>query len=212
MRGLWLVAVAGVVVGCSSNSIELDSGDGMGTSAGSDEGTTTGSGPITTAGPQPTTAGPATTMTTSATTADTGFDTGIATGFDTGFDTGFVTGDSGPFTSDSGFPGEVSFFADVAPILQSKCAPGCHEPGGEWALQDLLNSPYFALVDVPSNQVALDKVEPGSLDLSYMWHKLNGTHDQVGGVGLAMPKNEDPLDDFELQIIATWILDGAPNN
>ena len=212
MRRLWIGVVA-LVLGCSSNTIELDSGGMAGSSGGDDLGTTgPGPGPSTTSTPQPTTVGPNPTTVGTATTADTG-DTGLVdTGLvDTGFDTGFITGDSG-FTGDTGFPGEVSFFAHVAPILQERCAPGCHEPGGEWAVQDLLNSPYFALVDVPSSQVALDKVEPGSLDLSYMWHKLNGTHPEVGGVGDAMPKDRDTLDEYELEIIATWILDGAPNN
>lgn len=205
------------VAGCTSNSIDpMDDAASMdstasGTGGSSNTDATTQSVPPnpTTAGPMPTTSPPPPPMTTGAPDSGTlptvtGFDTGDTDGMET-----LDTGDTGPVL--------VSFFADVAPIFQEVCAPSCHSPGGEWPVQDLQNTPYFALVDVPSQQAPMDKVEPGSLEMSYLWHKINGSHIDAGGAGQMMPKAHPMREPVELteeqfDIIATWILDGAQNN
>lgn len=202
------------IFGCQSNTIGLDTADDASNMTTSGTGETT-SGSMTTMGMTTavmTTAGPTTTMGPMTTTGPMTSTTASTTvgPADTGWDTDTATSDSGPLLDIGG--GSVSFFADVAPILQAQCAPGCHEPGGEWPTQDLLNSPYFALVGVPSTQSPLNKVEPGSLDDSYMWHKLHGTQFEVGGSGLDMPKDAMMLAPEDLDVIETWILDGAPNN
>jgi hypothetical protein len=57
----------------------------------------------------------------------------------------------------------------------------------------------------------MDLVEPGSVQESYLQHKLVGTQDSVGGGGDQMPKG--PPQGYysveELEIVALWIEDGA---
>ena len=213
--------LAATLLGCQNNTIELD--------GGTDE--TEGEPGLTSTGPGdpdpvPVSTGPVTT-TPNTTSPDTGWtDDGWDTdwtddGWDTdwtddGWDTDWTddgwdtdwTG--GPIDTD-GAP-ELSFFADVAPILQATCAPNCHEPGGEWPLIDMLNSPWFALVGVPSSQNPLmNYVEPGEPENSYLWHKISGTQIAAGGSGLTMPK-EGALTDDEHDTIVLWIFQGALNN
>jgi hypothetical protein len=67
---------------------------------------------------------------------------------------------------------------------------------------------HAALVDVPSLQVDLDRVEPGDPDNSYLIHKLEGTQ----AVGDRMPQGGPFLDQETIDEIRQWIADGAPNN
>jgi len=68
---------------------------------------------------------------------------------------------------------------------------------------------FAALVDVASIQVpALDRVEPGDPDNSYLIHKLEGTQ----SVGTRMPQGGPFLDQATIDMIRQWIADGAPNN
>jgi len=226
-RWLGLVALAGLAA-CQNNTIELD-----GTPPADDtEGVVSTTGPqdippATTVGepPLPVTTGPGS-VTTSPT--DGGWDTGWTDGgWTDGWDTDWTDGGWDADWTDGweqdlgvGTDGTtVSFFADVAPILQTTCAPNCHQVGGEWPTLELMDSPWFSLVGVPSGQNSLmNYVEPGSLDNSYLWHKINGTMIENGGSGLMMPKAKvgqtepDELTPEQFEIIAVWILEGAPNN
>jgi hypothetical protein len=82
---------------------------------------------------------------------------------------------------------------------------GCHSggaPSGGLNLEEA-NS-YAMLVDIPSNQDgALDRVEPGQPDNSYLVDKLEGT-----GLQQQMPPGA-PLPQAEIDVIRQWILDGA---
>ena len=49
----------------------------------------------------------------------------------------------------------------------------------------------------------------GLPDDSYVWHKINGTQNSVGGSGVRMPKNSPPLNAQQKDLIEQWILDGA---
>lgn len=134
--------------------------------------------------------------------------TGIADGDSDGDD------DGRPDSSD--LP-RVSFSEDVVPILQSTCVPTCHEQGGEWEFLDLDIDPWSSLVSVPASQLLrMSFVEPGSLESSYLWHKINDTHFDVGGKGLPMPKPSQQVDpeltDAQIDAIAAWILQGAQND
>jgi parallel beta-helix repeat protein len=76
---------------------------------------------------------------------------------------------------------------------------------------------YADTVDMPSSQLpTMDRVEPGDHLLSYLWHKVNGTHGGVGGSGGQMPFGCTPgmncLTPAEISAIAGWIDAGALDN
>ena len=66
---------------------------------------------------------------------------------------------------------------------------------------------HAALVNVPSTQTALDLVEPGDAENSYLIHKLEG---RPGIVRDRMPPIGDPLTAEEIGAIRDWINAGAP--
>jgi hypothetical protein len=100
-----------------------------------------------------------------------------------------------------------SFMNDVHPILA-----GC---AGEMCHGDILPIwPYQRLVNVLVSRDTCDPsaviVKPGSLEDSYLMHKLTG-------VGMCpntsqMPSMGHPLPSPEIQTIADWICQGALNN
>ncbi len=68
---------------------------------------------------------------------------------------------------------------------------------------------FAALVGVASIQApSIDRVQPGEPDNSYLIDKLEGTQ----GVGVRMPQGGPYLDQATIDMIRTWITDGAPNN
>ena len=98
--------------------------------------------------------------------------------------------------------------ADMQPIWNASCGVGCHlegSDGGDVALDE----GYAALVGVESSVAGINLVEPGSLADSYLWRKLEGSHEDVGGEGSKMPLGNS-LSDEELALISIWIEDGAP--
>lgn len=138
---------------------------------------------------------------------------GVSTGGD---DDGTTSGDDGTTSgsaTDSGETGDgstgepaLSFATDVLPILVASC--DCHTDGAPEGLD--MNDAYANLVDVASAQVpALDRIEPGQPDESYMWLKLNDAHVAAGGTGNPMPAPTGGLDGASLATIEAWILDGA---
>ena len=69
---------------------------------------------------------------------------------------------------------------------------------------------YGNLVGAPSLQVpTMMRVQPGSLNDSYLWHKISGTHLEVGGSGSIMPSTI-PLNESEREMFGRWIAAGAP--
>jgi hypothetical protein len=99
-------------------------------------------------------------------------------------------------------------YVDIQPIWEASCAVGCHTEGS--ASGDLaLDEGYSALVGVESSLAGINQVEPGSLADSYLWLKLEGSHEDVGGEGSKMPLGNS-LSDEDLALISTWIEDGAP--
>ena len=104
---------------------------------------------------------------------------------------------------------------DIQPIWSLECHT-CHEtPSPAEDLDLTTRSSRENLVGVNSEQVPTMKlVDPGSLETSYLWSKLQDTHKSVGGDGLSMPKVSrwvgGRLSEADLAIIEQWILDGAP--
>lgn len=105
----------------------------------------------------------------------------------------------------------VSFKADVAPILTSYCVM-CHLPGAEQGGLSLYPDAWALLVNVPSKQSPLLQVEPGSPEKSYLYVKLIDTGESVGGSGQVMPVQQPPLEQEQIELIRLWIEQGALNN
>jgi hypothetical protein len=114
-----------------------------------------------------------------------------------------ISAAAGSGSSTSGFETSVQPFINMAcnchqssPILM---APFSLKPG----------EAYKNLVNVPSMQLPrMLLVKPGSTQDSYLWHKIDNTHLQVGGSGQVMPSNI-PLNAEEKKIFERWILGGA---
>ena len=96
-------------------------------------------------------------------------------------------------------------YDDILPAVSS-CL-GCHSQSsasGNYVMT------YATTVGVASDDVpSMSLVEPGDSENSYLWHKLNGTHQSVGGAGSQMPLSGSPLSAAELSVVETWINDGA---
>jgi hypothetical protein len=52
-------------------------------------------------------------------------------------------------------------------------------------------------------------VTPGDPEESYLWLKVEGRQDEVGGAGSAMPLGR-ALSDADAETLENWILNGAP--
>ena len=93
-------------------------------------------------------------------------------------------------------------------ILTPACATsGCHNGTTAPLGLDLIDGKaYGKLVNKPSNQVdGLQLVEASNADASYLMHKLEGTQ----GGGSQMPLGKPPLSADQIELIRTWIRDGA---
>ncbi|MDB6088367.1 MAG: hypothetical protein JWN85_1151 [Gammaproteobacteria bacterium] len=87
----------------------------------------------------------------------------------------------------------------------SPCHSGASAPEG--LMLDAGHS-YNLLVGIPSNEVpALSRVKAGDPDNSYMVRKIQGGPGIVGG---QMPLNQTPLPQATIDVIRTWIANGAP--
>lgn len=97
-------------------------------------------------------------------------------------------------------------------IFSQKCI-GCHTGNGRF-LPGIMNltdgNSYANLVGVTSiEKPALQRVNPGDPENSYIIHKLEG---RAGISGVRMPLNGTPLTDGQILVIKRWIELGAPNN
>jgi len=106
-------------------------------------------------------------------------------------------------------------FSDVfTTILNARCschAGASHSTGFAHAGDQA--TAYGVLVGVASSEApALNRIEAGSTADSYLWHKVNGTQDTVGGSGGQMPLSGGNLTSAELDMLESWIEDGAQNN
>lgn len=98
-----------------------------------------------------------------------------------------------------------TYTATVEPVVARKCA-ACHNnasPGSGVSFQK--GSGYDFLVNVASEQKPdMMRVTPGDTSLSYLAHKISGTHETVGGSGTKMPPS-GRLREAEVEAILTWI-------
>ena len=98
----------------------------------------------------------------------------------------------------------VSYEADVAPIFQ--VCLSCHINAGTSLKFD---DAYPVMIEFSSEGLpSMNRIQPGSLDESYLWHKLCHTHSNVGGLGTVMPPDFQ-LSKPEMEVVRSWIVDGA---
>ncbi len=105
----------------------------------------------------------------------------------------------------------ISFNEDIQPILNQYCVM-CHLPGAEQAELILYPDAWSQLVGISSSQSELSRVNPGNPGKSYLYLKLIGTQDTEGGSGLQMPFQQNPLGPSQIEMIRSWIEQGAEKN
>lgn len=99
---------------------------------------------------------------------------------------------------------KVSFKDDVMPIFQKKCL-NCHNTEDESPSGLYLDS-YAELMKGESKHGPV--VTPKKGEESVIITKLRGT----ASFGKQMPRGKKPLDDEMIELISTWIDQGAKNN
>lgn len=101
--------------------------------------------------------------------------------------------------------------ASVQPIWNTYCIEACHVQGGSASGWFVLTEDvaYANIVNQPSLEAPLLRVAPGDHQNSYLWHKVNGSHFEIGGIGTQMPPGA-PLPQDVIDEIAAWIDEGAP--
>ncbi|MEX0692531.1 MAG: hypothetical protein WD934_11730 [Gemmatimonadales bacterium] len=112
-------------------------------------------------------------------------------------------------------PPAIQLSTDIQPILTANCAfSQCHGGVSPVLGQHLgAGQSYVSVVGVPSVQLpGWFRVRAGQPDSSYLVHKIQGTHLQVGGVGARMPLNAAVLRQGQIDTIRAWIANGALNN
>jgi hypothetical protein len=115
-------------------------------------------------------------------------------------------------TGDTGGGGAATFSQVRDQVLVTNCAlSGCHSAGDAGNGMTLpAGGEYDAIVNVestfsPSNTLVL----PGDADHSYLVMKLQGSPGITGG---PMPPPFGNLDPALIEMVRSWIDDGAPNN
>jgi hypothetical protein len=102
-------------------------------------------------------------------------------------------------------PDSVEFAKHVQPIFNSRCAiSGCHvqpNPRADLVLSEGVS--YNNIVDVPAVNFTGVRVIPGQPSQSVLYLLV-----EAGD----MPATGPPLSDVQVEIIRTWIADGAPDN
>ncbi|MEE8134425.1 MAG: hypothetical protein V3T56_05180 [Gemmatimonadales bacterium] len=107
---------------------------------------------------------------------------------------------------------QVTLSGDVQPIFTSNCAlSGCHAGTNPQQGMNLSAGQTFAnVVNVQAMELStMNRVTPDEPDNSYLVHKVQGTHLNVGGSGNQMPLGRSPLTQTDIDLIRAWIEAGA---
>jgi hypothetical protein len=108
-------------------------------------------------------------------------------------------------------PVDVSFSSDVQPIFAAAgCASSsCHGSSESAGLSLVPSGAYDNLVNINSTEMSsLKRVLPGDAENSYLVIKLEGRQT----IGARMPLNGGALSSHNIQVIKTWINEGANDN
>ena len=118
-------------------------------------------------------------------------------------------GDAGTPGSSNDSCGFTTSADDVQTLMDSYCT-GCHggsSPSASLGLEDV----WFDTVGVSSGQTSsYNLVESGSSSSSYFYAKIIGDQSALGGYGNDMPPYGSGLSSSEMDLIETWIDEGAP--
>ncbi len=100
---------------------------------------------------------------------------------------------------------EVSYRSDIQPILESQCAE-CHSKEGQGFAKSgfLVDSYEHVMRGTKYGPV----IVPGSHASSTLYRLIAGEADP----SIRMPYHRDPLPGRDVELIATWIDQGAKNN
>lgn len=103
---------------------------------------------------------------------------------------------------------EVSFSEDIQPIFTNNCIQ-CHDQNHQTGLDLREGNSYDLLVNVSSTNYAPNlRIEPLSLENSVLWNKIIDS----GVFGQQMPPIGEPVSNFDIEKIESWIELGALNN
>jgi hypothetical protein len=105
-------------------------------------------------------------------------------------------------------PALVSFSTEVQPIFTASCVnAGCHPGGGApFSLQASVSRDNLVGVDMQNSNCGGKRVVAGDASASGLVKKL------VGNCGQRMPLGGSPLSQAQLDLVSTWINQGAQNN
>ncbi|MBZ5709475.1 hypothetical protein [Nannocystis pusilla] len=105
-------------------------------------------------------------------------------------------------------------FAAVQAILDANCS--CHflapSPGTNGSFTMTMGDSYAEIVGVPAPSVPVNLIEPNDPEASYLYLKMAGGFEGVGGAGTLMPPAMGLMDDAKIALIEAWILAGALDN
>lgn len=122
---------------------------------------------------------------------------------------GFVSGQSEDFAAScegGEEPAPEAFTQEeIQALMNTRCSP-CHIAQASGGMS-LANDFTGATVGIMAGEApALKRIEPGSKEDSYLWHKISGTQVEAGGAGARMPLSGPPyLTDEEIARIGAWI-------
>ena len=107
-------------------------------------------------------------------------------------------------TAETGIPVTEEDCEEAQAIMDLHCT-SCH---GVVATDGLDLRDLSASVEQSSRHAELFLITPGDPSASYLLHKLEGTHAEVGGAGVQMPPGVS-MDPDELELLVQWIEAGA---
>lgn len=112
-----------------------------------------------------------------------------------------------PRSGDDGADATATFTQVQQQILTPSCAlAGCHASG---TFPDLTaGASYAAIVDRADSQGSL-LIAPGDAEGSYLYRKVTGAD---GIAGSRMPRGAPALTEAQVELLASWITRGAPND
>lgn len=116
--------------------------------------------------------------------------------------------------TDTTGPAVEPTFANVQAILDANCS--CHflaaNPATNGNFTMTMGDSYAQLVGVEAPSVAVDLVTPNDPAASYLYLKMAGGFEDVGGAGTLMPPAMGLMDQAKIALIEEWILAGALDN